>query len=222
MYAFDISVSFGRHPFASDGRTLSKSSLAWTETANILCKNWLSWGVGVNERAEGRKEELKKIGTPFANGFNMPRENMLEQEEHEEKKREGCTCCGLMICSYVTSVLVTCNAAWVINQLQGSEGSLYSLQNDTLSVHFDAVWKCGATFFYIHVQSYSWWRRRSCVIAKSTCAVWVPTQHNAKKTCVVPHSQELLSCFLFTVRCSLEDLLKGGYLCFCYFFKMQF
>lgn len=173
MYAFAIAVSFGRHPFASDGRTLSKSSLAWTETVNILCKNWLSWGVGVNERAEGRKEELRKIDTPFANGFNMQRQNMLEQEEHEEKKREGCTCCGLMVSSYVTSVPVTCNAAWVINQLQGSEGSLYSLQNDTLSVHFDAVWKFGATFCTSTC--------KATTGTKSTSTARVLTQHQCKK-----------------------------------------
>lgn len=68
--------------------------------------------MGVNERTEGRKEEPKKTGTPptFANGFNMQRENMLEQEAREEKK-EGCTCCGPMISSSVTSILVMCNAA---------------------------------------------------------------------------------------------------------------
>lgn len=68
--------------------------------------------MGVNKRTEGRKEEPKKIDTPlpFANGFNTQRENMLEQEEREEKK-EGCTCCGPVICSSVTSVLVMCNAA---------------------------------------------------------------------------------------------------------------
>lgn len=72
----------------------------------------------------------------------MQRENMLEQEEHEEKKREGCTCCGPMICSYVTSVLVMCHAAWVINQLQGSEGSLYSIQNNMFSVLFENSEPC--------------------------------------------------------------------------------
>lgn len=67
---------------------------------------------------------------------------MLEQEEHEEKKREGCTCCGPMICSYVTSVLVMCNAAWVINQLQGSKGSLYSIQNNMFSMLFENSEPC--------------------------------------------------------------------------------
>lgn len=81
----------------------------------------------------------------------MQRENMLEQEAREEKK-EGCTCCGPMISSSVTSVLVMCNAAWVSNQLQGSEGSLYSLQNDAFYVHFDAVWKFGAPFLYFMLE----------------------------------------------------------------------
>lgn len=111
----------------------SKASKYW--------ENPLSWGVGENERAEGRKEDLKTMGIPFADVFNTQRGNMLEQEEHEEK-REGCTCCGPMIFLYVTSILVMCNAAWVINQLQGSEGSLYLIQNTMFSVFFENSEPC--------------------------------------------------------------------------------
>lgn len=42
-----------------------------------------------------------------------------------------------------------CNAAWVINQLQGSEGSLFSIQNNMFSVLFESSEPC----FYVRYKA---------------------------------------------------------------------
>lgn len=145
----------------------------------------------------------------------MQRENGLEQERHEEKKREGCTCCGPMSCSCVTSVLVMCNAAWVINQLQGSKGSLFSIQNNMFSVLFENSEPCFMSGTELQLLTQIVPRPYACFCC--SCMIANPpvpssgthsTQSNKSKKKVIcatfmGFAVELSAC-LFPVRCSLN------------------
>ena len=86
-----------------------------------------NWGVGVNEEGGnwggGQRDHLCRC-FPHARGkTNCSRMRM------RNGKREGCTCCGVMIWPRLTSVLVTCHDAWVINQLRANKTSMNEFHN---------------------------------------------------------------------------------------------
>lgn len=66
--------------------------IARTETAEIL-NTALSWGVGANERAEGRKEELRKTQAPPLQMFaKCRRKTCWSKRITQSRGGGGCTC----------------------------------------------------------------------------------------------------------------------------------
>lgn len=158
------------------------------------CKNPLNWEVGVNERAEGRKKELKKIQAPHLQMFSKCRGKKTCRSRRSVKRRgKAAPAADWWSVRNVTSVLVMCNAAWVINQLQGSEGSLYSIQNNTFSVHFENSEPCFTSGAKLQLLTQDVSRPYACF--RDSCMIANPpvpssgthsTQCNKKKS-FVPH-----------------------------------
>lgn len=87
--------------------------IARTETAETL-NAALSRGVGANERAGARKEELRRTQAPPLQMFAKCRRKTCWSKRITQSRGGGGGAApaeGPMLCSYVTSVLLMCNAA---------------------------------------------------------------------------------------------------------------